>query len=70
MNAVVTKKRCAVYTRVSTDDQTCENQRRTISARYAVSKWFSDDGVSGTVAARQLSSSLRASTRRCSLIAL
>jgi putative DNA-invertase from lambdoid prophage Rac len=23
------------YTRVSTDDQTCENQRRTISARYA-----------------------------------
>ena len=41
------------YTRVSTDDQTCENQRRTISARYAVSKWFSDDGVSGTVAATQ-----------------
>lgn len=41
------------YTRVSTDDQTCENQRRTISARYAVSKWFSDDGVSGAVAATQ-----------------
>ena len=39
------------YARVSTDDQTCENQRRTISARYAVSKWFTDDGVSGTVAA-------------------
>lgn len=47
MSAVV------AYTRVSTDDQTCENQRRTISARYAVSKWFSDDGVSGTVAATQ-----------------
>ena len=47
MSAVV------AYTRVSTDDQTCENQRRTISARYAVGKWFSDDGVSGTVAATQ-----------------
>jgi DNA invertase Pin-like site-specific DNA recombinase len=34
------------YARVSTDDQTCENQRRTISARYAVAKWFTDDGVS------------------------
>lgn len=41
------------YARVSTDDQTCENQRRTIAARYAVGKWFSDDGVSGTVAAAQ-----------------
>lgn len=41
------------YARVSTDDQTCENQRRTIAARYAVSKWFSDDGVSGTVVATQ-----------------
>ncbi|MCK0507359.1 recombinase family protein [Aromatoleum anaerobium] len=41
------------YSRVSTDDQTCENQRRTIAARYAVSKWFSDDGVSGSVAASQ-----------------
>jgi DNA invertase Pin-like site-specific DNA recombinase len=41
------------YTRVSTDDQTCENQRRTIAARYAVSKWFTDDGVSGVVAAAQ-----------------
>ena len=39
------------YARVSTDDQTCENQRRTISARYAVAKWFTDDGVSGAVAA-------------------
>lgn len=41
------------YVRVSTDDQTCENQRRAISARYAVGKWFSDDGVSGAVAATQ-----------------
>lgn len=47
MSAVV------AYTRVSTDDQTCENQRRTISDRYAVNKWFSDDGVSGAVAATQ-----------------
>ena len=42
------------YTRVSTDDQTCENQRRTIAQRFPeVGKWFSDDGVSGTVAATQ-----------------
>ena len=41
------------YARVSTDDQTCENQRRTISARYAVAKWFTDDGVSGAIAATQ-----------------
>ncbi|RTL42204.1 MAG: recombinase family protein [Rhodocyclaceae bacterium] len=47
MSAVV------AYTRVSTDDQTCENQRRTISDRYAVNKWFSDDGVSGAVVATQ-----------------
>lgn len=39
------------YTRVSTDDQTCENQRRAIEARYNVSKTFSDDGVSGGIAA-------------------
>lgn len=26
------------YVRVSTDDQTCENQRRTILARYTVGK--------------------------------
>ena len=43
----------AAYTRVSTDDQTCENQRRTISARYAVGEWFTDDGVSGSVVATQ-----------------
>jgi putative DNA-invertase from lambdoid prophage Rac len=39
------------YVRVSTDDQTCENQRRGIGARYAVSRWFEDDGISGAVAA-------------------
>lgn len=41
------------YTRVSTDDQTCENQRRAIEARYNVSKMFSDDGVSGAIPAAQ-----------------
>lgn len=41
------------YTRVSTDDQTCENQRRAIEARYNVNKIFSDDGVSGAIAASQ-----------------
>jgi DNA invertase Pin-like site-specific DNA recombinase len=41
------------YARVSTDDQACENQRRTVGTRYAVAKWFSDDGVSGAVAAAQ-----------------
>ncbi len=41
------------YTRVSTDDQTCENQRRAIEGRYNVSKVFSDDGVSGATPAAQ-----------------
>lgn len=41
------------YTRVSTNDQTCENQHRAIGARYNVSKAFSDDGVSGAIAAAQ-----------------
>lgn len=41
------------YLRVSTDDQTTENQRRTIEARYNVSKWFAEEGVSGTIAASQ-----------------
>lgn len=41
------------YTRVSTDDQTCENQRRAIEGRYNVSKVYSDDGVSGAVVAAQ-----------------
>ena len=33
------------YARSSADDPTCKNQRRTISARYAVAKWFADDGL-------------------------
>ena len=41
------------YTRVSTDDQTCENQRRAIEGRYNVSKVYSDDGVSGAIPAAQ-----------------
>ena len=41
------------YLRVSTDDQTTENQRRAIEARYNVSKWFIEEGVSGTTPAAQ-----------------
>ena len=41
------------YLRVSTDDQTTENQRRTIEARYNVSKWFVEEGVSGAISAAQ-----------------
>jgi DNA invertase Pin-like site-specific DNA recombinase len=41
------------YLRVSTDDQTTENQRRIIEARYNVSKWFVEEGVSGTTPAAQ-----------------
>lgn len=41
------------YVRVSTDDQTNENQRRLIGDRYNVSKWFEEDGVSGSIPARQ-----------------
>ncbi|HDS4345643.1 TPA: recombinase family protein [Enterobacter hormaechei subsp. steigerwaltii] len=39
------------YTRVSTDDQTTENQRQQIAERYKIDKWFNDDAVSGTTAA-------------------
>lgn len=39
------------YVRVSTDDQTTENQRRAIQDRYKVTKWFAEEGVSGTVLA-------------------
>lgn len=45
MNATI------AYLRVSTDDQTTENQRRAIEARYNVSKWFIEEGVSGTIPA-------------------
>lgn len=41
------------YVRVSTDDQTTENQKRAIAARYSVSKWFREDGVSGAIPAAQ-----------------
>ena len=41
------------YLRVSTDDQTNKNQRRTIESRYKVSKWFEEAGVSGTIPASQ-----------------
>lgn len=42
------------YARVSTDDQTCENQRLTIEAKYPeLKKWFQDEAVSGTVPASQ-----------------
>ena len=39
------------YLRVSTDDQTCENQHRQVEHRFKVDKWFTEEGVSGAVAA-------------------
>jgi DNA invertase Pin-like site-specific DNA recombinase len=42
------------YGRVSTKDQTTENQRREIEAAgYKVDYWFADEGVSGKVSASQ-----------------
>ena len=42
------------YARVSTKDQTTENQRQEIErAGYKVEYWFADDGVSGKVPASQ-----------------
>jgi putative DNA-invertase from lambdoid prophage Rac len=41
------------YVRVSTDDQTTENQRRTIEARYNIARWFVEEGVSGSIPAAQ-----------------
>ncbi|WP_296946814.1 recombinase family protein [uncultured Massilia sp.] len=42
------------YGRVSTKEQTTENQRREIeSAGYQVDYWFADEGVSGKVSALQ-----------------
>jgi len=41
------------YARVSSDDQTCENQRLTIEARYPAPRWYQDDAVSGSVPALQ-----------------
>lgn len=39
------------YVRVSTEDQTTENQRRAIAEKYKVSKWFADNGLSGAIPA-------------------
>lgn len=41
------------YVRVSTDDQTTENQKQAIASRYNVTKWFREEGVSGAVPAAQ-----------------
>jgi len=41
------------YVRVSTEDQTTENQRRAISEKYKVAKWFADNGLSGAIPAAQ-----------------
>lgn len=42
------------YTRVSTKEQTVENQRREIKAAgYQVALWFADEGISGKVPALQ-----------------
>jgi len=52
MGAPTTSKRVAIYTRVSTDDQTTENQRRELLAVAERHGWtvvaeFTDQGVSG-----------------------
>lgn len=39
------------YTRVSTDDQTTENQRQQIDALYKIDTWFEDPATSGTTEA-------------------
>lgn len=52
----ITKDRMAIfgYGRVSTKEQTTENQRREIEAAgYRVDDWYSDEGVSGKVSAMQ-----------------
>lgn len=36
------------YLRVSTNDQTTENQKLEISKKYNIAKWFIDDNVSGS----------------------
>lgn len=41
------------YVRVSTDDQTTEAQRHTISQRFNVNEWFSDEATSGATKALQ-----------------
>lgn len=42
------------YARVSTDDQTCENQLLTIKTKYPeLKKWYQDEAVSGAIPAAQ-----------------
>lgn len=41
------------YGRVSTDDQTCQNQRLVIESKYPSIRWYQDEAVSGTVPAVQ-----------------
>jgi putative DNA-invertase from lambdoid prophage Rac len=41
------------YGRVSTDDQTTENQRRQIIERYPSARWYADDAVSGSIPAAE-----------------
>lgn len=40
------------YLRVSTDDQSTETQRATITSRYSIDKWFTDEATSGAIKAR------------------
>lgn len=37
------------YVRVSTEEQTIENQKLELSERYNIDRWFEDQGVSGSV---------------------
>ena len=39
------------YVRVSTDEQTTENQQRQTVERYQIDKWFNDEVTSGTTKA-------------------
>jgi len=39
------------YVRVSTNDQTVENQKQEISNSHKVQRWFEDSGVSGSIKA-------------------
>lgn len=41
------------YGRVSTDDQTTENQRRQVLERYPSARWYADDAVSGSIPASE-----------------
>lgn len=41
------------YARVSTDDQTTDNQVKAIGKRYKVDKWFVEDAIAGAVEAPQ-----------------